>query len=100
MVSLSSSRRLPATPTPMVVNPVMFPRASAGYQPAPPQSVRNIDKNNGDSFGRVLGGYGRGRIGRDDHVNFKTDQLIGQSRESSSLPSAYRYSKTMFFPSK
>ena len=57
----------------------------AGYQPARRNRVCNVDKNDRDSLGSVLGGHGSGRIGRDDQVNFKTDQLIGQAWESVEL---------------
>jgi hypothetical protein len=38
-------------------------------------------KNDGDCFGSILGGQGSRRPGRDEHVDFETDQLISRGGE-------------------
>src|SRR5262245_13460132 len=47
--------------------------------------IRNVNKNNRNSLGGVLGGDCSGRVRCDDQVNFKTDQLIGQGWQSVEL---------------
>ena len=86
MVSLSNSSRLPANTDrnggePSDVSP--GPRQAIN-QPSR-NRISNVDKNDGNRLGSVLGGYGCRRIGRDDHVNFETDQLISQGGESVEL---------------
>ena len=82
MVSLSNSSRLPANTDAMLVNPVMFPpgRARLSTSPSATGSKPPI-KTIGNSPGSVLGGYSGRRRGREDHVNFETDQFISQGGE-------------------
>ena len=70
----------------MVVNPVMFPpgRARLSISPAAIGSVTSI-KTMGIVLVAFLSGQGRGSIGRDEHINFETNQLFSQGRESIEL---------------
>ena len=61
--------------------------------------IRNVYKNNRDSFGSVFGGYGSGVLGAMIKSTLRRTSSSAKAGSWSSLPSAYRYSKTMFFPS-
>ena len=79
MVSLSNSNRLPANTGEMVVNPVMFPpgRARLSTSPAATGSAPAI-KTMGIVLVAFLAARLASRRGRDEYVNFETDQLISQ----------------------
>jgi hypothetical protein len=73
---------LPANTSEISVNPVTFPPGSREAINQPKRNrIRYAKKNDGYRSGSVLSSYGSRRPGRDEHVNFETDQLIGQGRE-------------------
>ena len=84
MVSLSNSSRLPASTDTIVVNPVMFPPGRARLSTNPFGRIGSVTsiKTIGIVLVAFLAATGSGRIGGDNHVNFKTDQLLGQRGES------------------
>ena len=63
----------------MLVNPVMFPpgRARLSTSPAATGSP-TLKKTMGIVLVAFLASHGSTRRGRDEHVNFETDQLLSQ----------------------
>ena len=57
---------------------MMLPPGRARLSTIPSNRITHAHKNDGDSPGSVLSRPGVRRPGRDDHVNLKTDQLVGQ----------------------
>ena len=100
MISLSNSSRLPASTDPMVVNPVMFPpgRGRLSTRPAAIGSVTSI-KTIGIVLVAFLAATAAGVLGAMIKSTLRRTSSSAKAESRSSLPSAYRYSKTMFLPS-